>query len=259
MIYLFSKDGIEELERYCDADTLFAFDYDGTLAAIVDDPNLAVTNGEVYKALRELIKLAPTAVITGRALSDIRARIPLEAIHHIGNHGIEGVPISKPQMADFKNFTAGWVAQLAQYFIKAERGDLLIEDKVFSLSIHYRKVLDPHAAVALILKAVSELTPLPRVIYGDCVVNLLPSGAPHKGHALLELALKAKAKKIFFIGDDQTDEDVFGLDEPRLMSVKVRTPGPVDVPTHAKYYINSQIEMLPLLRVIIERLRKLKR
>lgn len=258
MIYLFSEEGFRELDKICQARTLFAFDFDGTLAAIVENPENAKMTVEVESALKELSALAPSAVITGRGLDDIRQKVPFETLHHIGNHGIEGVHVNEELRAQFKNAVAGWMDQLTQFFVNRERDDFLIEDKIYSLSVHYRASKDPHEAVALILEGVRSLEPVPRIIYGDCVVNMVPVGAPHKGDALMELVKREKVEKVFFIGDDQTDEDVFGLDEPSLMAVKVRTPGPVVVPTHAKYYIRSQKEILPLLLHMTERLHKLK-
>jgi len=48
------------------------------------------------------------------------------------------------------------------------------------------------------------------------VENLIPRGAPHKGDALLHLLDFSGCGRALFAGDDETDEDVFRLDDPRI-------------------------------------------
>jgi len=65
MKYIFDRTGIQTLEAYCISNVLFAFDYDGTLAKIVMDPQHAVMDKTTSRLLRELIKIAPVSVISG--------------------------------------------------------------------------------------------------------------------------------------------------------------------------------------------------
>jgi trehalose-6-phosphatase len=53
------------------------------------------------------------------------------------------------------------------------------------------------------------MEPAPRIVLGKSVINLIPAGAPHKGVALLELMVHLKIQCALYIGDDDTDEDVF--------------------------------------------------
>ena len=70
---------------------LLCTDFDGTLAPITDDPDAAgITdaNEDALRALadREGIELA---VVSGREVGDVTARVGIEGIAYAGNHGLE--------------------------------------------------------------------------------------------------------------------------------------------------------------------------
>ena len=81
------------------------------------------------------------------------------------------------------------------------------------------------------------------------MVNVLPEGAPHKGLALENLRRRAGCDTAIYVGDDQTDEDVFGYPQPwPLLGIRVgrsRT-------TSASYYIRGQEEIDLLLRALLD-------
>ena len=81
------------LEAIAQVPVLFvATDYDGTLAAIVDDPSQAVPVRESIVALRALATLGSThaAVISGRSLADLAALSSLDGqVMLVGSHGSE--------------------------------------------------------------------------------------------------------------------------------------------------------------------------
>ena len=54
---------------------------------------------------------------------------------------------------------------------------VLLEDKGCSLAIHYRQAADRDAARSQIEEHALRLTPMPRLIHGKCVLNLVPPGA----------------------------------------------------------------------------------
>jgi len=65
-------------------------DFDGTLAPIVEDPDAAVPTEQNRSAVATLANTpsVTTAVVSGRALTDVRERIAGPAIY-AGNHGLE--------------------------------------------------------------------------------------------------------------------------------------------------------------------------
>jgi trehalose 6-phosphate phosphatase len=116
-----------------------------------------------------------------------------------------------------------------------------------SLSIHYRRASRKRQSLAAIHDAVAGL-PSARIIAGKYVVNLLPEGASHKGLALQRLRRRAHCDTAIYVGDDETDEDVFGHPSPwPVLGIRVgrsRTTG-------AAYYIRDQEQIDVLLRVLL--------
>lgn len=64
-------------------------DYDGTLTPIVADPEEAHLSAETREVIGELARHVPVAVISGRVLGDVRARVELDRIYYAGSHGFE--------------------------------------------------------------------------------------------------------------------------------------------------------------------------
>ena len=57
---------------------------------------------------------------------------------------------------------------------------------------------------------------------GKCVVNIVPAEAPHKGDALRLAMRRLRCRSAIYLGDDETDEDVFGLGIPRrVLGIRV--------------------------------------
>jgi trehalose 6-phosphate phosphatase len=94
-----------------------------------------------------------------------------------------------------------------------------IEDKAYSIAVHDRRSRAKKLARAAIVEAASQLGAV-RIIGGKQVVNVLPKGAPHKGIARERERLGCDTAT--YVGDDETDEDVFSLDQPgRLLTIRV--------------------------------------
>ena len=78
------------LSAFAQSRCLLAFDFDGTLAPIVSDPDRAKMRSSTNDLLLELSRLYPCVVISGRSVADVRQRVVglgLKGI--VGNHGIE--------------------------------------------------------------------------------------------------------------------------------------------------------------------------
>ena len=131
---------------------------------------------------------------------------------------------------------------------RQERADdgIVVEAKNYSLSVHYRKASDHDAARRAIGAAVALLDPPPRVIGGKCVFNLMPAGAPDKGHALSVLVQHERCDAAFFIGDDVTDEAAFVEAPSSWVTVKV---GNGD--SAARYRIDDQRDIDRCLEILV--------
>ncbi len=238
---ILSRASREVLQQFAWSNVLLAFDYDGTLAPIVRDADKAAMRASTRRLLARVAALYPCIVVSGRARPDARRwlqGIPLRQV--VGNHGIEPWRATRPMMRQ----VARWAPLLAQRLAGVK--GLRIEDKTFSLAVHYRRARAQKAARAAILAAAGGLGPL-RVIGGKQVINLLPEGAPHKGLAVERERDRLRRDTAIYVGDDETDEDVFGLDQPgRLLSVRV---GPRRA-SQASYYVKNQAAVDDLLAAL---------
>jgi trehalose 6-phosphate phosphatase len=241
--YLFGKTALSNLTDFVDRTTLFAFDLDGTLAPIVSDPAAIGIPDVVRKAFADLNSQVPVAVITGRSRSDALTHLGVTPRYLIGNHGVEGLPGWASRENDFVRTVQAWQNQLGILLPLADSAGIEIENKGATLSIHYRHAVNIHAALAVILYATEQLFPKPRRISGKFVENLLAEGAPDKGFALKALMREAGFEKGFFIGDDETDEDVFGLEDNKIFTVRVGK----NAKSHAAFYLRGQHEIARLL------------
>jgi trehalose 6-phosphate phosphatase len=239
---ILSRGGQEVLQQFAWSNVLLAFDYDGTLAPIVRDPDKAAMRGTTRRLLGEVAARYPCVVVSGRAQADARRwlrGIPLEEV--VGNHGIEPWKATRPMMEEVKRWAPLLSRQLSPF--KGVR----IENKTFSVAIHYRRSREKKKARAAILEAAAALGSI-RAIGGKQVVNILPEGAPHKGIAMERERDRLRRDTAIYVGDDETDEDVFGLDQPgRLLTVRV---GPKRT-SQASYYVRSQAAIDELLAVLV--------
>jgi trehalose 6-phosphate phosphatase len=230
------------LEQLSWSDVLLGFDFDGTLAPSVSDPDRAAPRARTLRKLGELARLYPCVVISGRSVPDREPRLGGVALRGvIGNPGIEPWRGSD----ELRRTVARWRTELERALAPAE--GVVVEDKRLSLAIHYRRSRSKKAARGAIVSALGELDGA-RIIGGKQVVNVLPLGAPHKGMALERERDRLGCDTALFVGDDDTDEDVFALDRPgRLLGIRVgRTPA-----SQAPYCLRDQREIDDLLDRLI--------
>lgn len=253
---LFSAAGRACLDRIVQPGLLCAFDFDGTLAPISSEPAHARMAPEVHERLLGLSSLTPIAVLTGRSLADIRARLGFDPPYVVGNHGLEGMGDDEVALAQHEACCRAWRAQLAPMLAQdTVRGTgIVLEDKRYSLSLHYRAAPDHAASAAWLAALAARLEPAPRIVGGKCVLNLLPPGVADKGLALDELMRRSGAPAAIYIGDDVTDEAVFRLRRPGLLSVRVEcTTG-----SAAEFCIPGHGDIGRLLDDLTSRLRQLE-
>lgn len=247
MIDILSPPGLAVLRSFVTPQTLCAFDLDGTLAPIIDDPAAVALPVAVQQAMQQLCSLVPVAIITGRGCDDARPRLKFAPRYLVGNHGLEGLPDRTVNLAELRALIDYWNRELHRLLPASILPELLVEAKAGSLSLHYRHAADPVAAHRLLLDAIGQLQPQPRYVGGKYVENLIPQGAPDKGTALLRLMEHSGSRQALFVGDDVTDEDVFELDNPRILSVCVGT----ERPTAARYALQDQTAIAQLLRQVL--------
>jgi trehalose 6-phosphate phosphatase len=239
---LFSERGRAVLASAGESRTMLAFDFDGTLAPIVRSPGSAAMRRGTRALLREVARLYPCAILSGRAVGDLRSRFDGVPVRwFIGNHGAEGVTRAAPD----RERVLRWRKALRP--VAARNGGVTIEDKRLSLAIHYREATDGARARRAILNVASALQGA-RVVPGKRVINLVPVEAPDKGAALAALVARVRPEMVLFAGDDETDEDAFqrGLDVPYVTVRVGRT-----VRTHARFFVGGQKAVDRLLMALL--------
>uniref|UniRef100_A0A3Q7FG61 Trehalose 6-phosphate phosphatase n=1 Tax=Solanum lycopersicum TaxID=4081 RepID=A0A3Q7FG61_SOLLC len=64
-------------------------DYDGTLSPIVNDPERAFMSDMMRSAVRDVAKLYPTAIISGRSRQKVYGFVKLDDVFYAGSHGMD--------------------------------------------------------------------------------------------------------------------------------------------------------------------------
>jgi trehalose 6-phosphate phosphatase len=204
-----------ELARRLD-DYAILLDIDGTLLDLAPTPRevwVPPGLGETLNRLRDRTSGA-LALVSGRPLNDIDLIFAPEIFPAIGGHGAEmrisvdseAVATHAPPMDKELKRRLAAIAKLSP--------GILLEDKGYSLALHYR--LAPHAEKA-IYEAVSlirsELPEAPiEVLPGKCVCEIKQYGFD-KATGVRELMTHEpfRSRRPVFIGDDVTDESVFAI------------------------------------------------
>ena len=253
MQHLFSPEGERALAALARHAPLLAFDFDGTLAPIVSNPDDAAAPPALAECLRDLAALRPLAIISGRAVADVAPRLGFAPQWVIGNHGAEDPERPAVQAADADGRAIEALRHaLAVQSAALEAAGVSVEDKRQSLAFHYRRAPDHAAAEALIERVLDGLHPALRTFGGKCVVNVVDAGSRDKGDAVVTLLERSGSDAAFFIGDDVNDESVFTRAQPHWLTVRIGR----DADSQAMYGLDDQSEVEPMLRKLIAHLQQ---
>ena len=230
------------VEKFAPGNVLLAFDFDGTLAPITSEPDRAVMRGITRKLFHSLALKYPCIVVSGRCRADIRRRLRgIGLLEVVGNHGIEPWD-SSPALAQT---VKTWIPLLKQR-LKLLPG-VMIENKQFSISVHYRKARRKKIAIKAIKQAAKTL-PGAHLIGGKQVINFVPQGSPDKGRAVETARRKHHCDRVIYVGDDETDETAFALAQRgHVLGIRVGAKRS----SLADFYIRDQREMDRLMSSLI--------
>ena len=90
MRHILARANRDVLQQFAWSRVLLAFDYDGTLAPIVRDPDKAAMRASTRRLLLEVSRAYPCVVISGRSRADVRRKVrEVRLMAVMGNHGIE--------------------------------------------------------------------------------------------------------------------------------------------------------------------------
>ncbi|NWF72970.1 MAG: trehalose-phosphatase [Nitrospirae bacterium] len=251
MRYVLSKEGRRALRTLTTRPILYAFDFDGTLAGISSDRGSVKLSRSMHEWLSKLAKKVPCAIVSGRSLSDLMPRMNGAVPYLIGNHGVES-PLTPPAaLSVAESVCQAWMKRVNTDFARPLKiADVEVENKRYTLTFHYRGAEKPARVRKELVLLLNRLTPAPRLIFGKASVNVLPPGKDGKGPAGLALMHHLQQTGLFFIGDDETDEDVFELSEGLAMGVRVGRYAK----SRAQYYLNDQGELEEVIRFLVHRI-----
>jgi trehalose 6-phosphate phosphatase len=213
-------------ERLARVGRLWLFlDYDGTLADFAPTPEHVNLDLEVVDLLTRLVQHARIriAVVSGRRLGHVQSLLPVPGILLAGTYGIE---LQTPEGEQI-NRLAGDTIRPALEALKpqwehliAGREGFFLEDKYWTLALHARFADDGEAervlaAARRLVGEASSSDPF-RLVGGHKFLEISPRLA-HKGRTveyLLENYPWPGALPLY-LGDDDKDEDAFGVIKAR--------------------------------------------
>ncbi len=204
-------------------------DYDGTLTPIVARPELAVMSEDMRATVRKLAAVCPTAIVSGRGLSNVMKLVQLDELYYAGNHGFE---IASPDDSAIlyekgKEFLSAVKAACR----RIERGisgtdGAFVENKTYSLSVHYRLAAPEQVPeIERVVDDTLEDFPNLQKRDGKMVFEIRPKMDWDKGKAVLWLlqVLHLDGPEVLpiYVGDDSTDEDAFRALKGRGLGILV--------------------------------------
>ena len=249
---ILSREGEQALAALMRGRPLLAFDFDGTLAPLAARPGDARIAPGVTRRLRALARRVPVAIITGRALSDVRERLDFEPRFIAGNHGAEA-PWDPAAACVLGRALEPARAHLRARAARLAAAGVSVEDKGASIALHYRLSARPGAARVAIDGVLGELAGTWRVFAGKMVVNLVPAAAPDKADAVQAMLVAVGADGVLFAGDDVNDEPVFERAGSDWLTLRVGTGVPrsaarwfIDHPNAMPRLLDRLLALLPV-------------
>ena len=191
------------------ADTALFLDFDGTLTALRDDPDLCALPEGGAEALTGLSAAlgGALAMVSGRDARDLTRRTPL-AVWRAGNHG--GIVLAPGQAEpDAVPEAPDALLDAARRVADANPG-VKVEEKAAVLAVHTRACPECEPDVLAALRHAVARIPGYKLQHGKRVIELKPEGVD-KGIVIRRLMGHAPfaGRAPVFVGDDTTDEDGF--------------------------------------------------
>lgn len=221
------------------------FDFDGTLSQIVDDPEAARPAPGAVAALQALAAACPVAVLSGRDLADVTARVGVPGLWYAGSHGFE---LTGPDGTAHRNDAAAAAVPVLAEAATTLRTELtaiagvVVEHKRFAVAVHYRNAArDAVGAVCAAVRATGRQRRL-RVTTGREVIELRPDLDWDKGATLRWICDRLPGGPVLpvYLGDDITDEDAFdAVPDPDGVAIVVRHFDDGDRATAARFALDD--------------------
>ncbi|MDD5222658.1 MAG: trehalose-phosphatase [bacterium] len=234
---------------------LLLLDYDGTITPIKSSPGLAILPSNKRDLIEALSEHPGVRVgfVTGRSLTDIWKLVRLENVIYIANHGLQIRAGKLSWIHPRAKRTAHLLSAVGQNLkeVLGQANGVEIEDKVLTVSIHYRNMRN--WPVARLKESIKKLLqPHQRELklsVGKKVIEIRPNIHWDKGLGVQKIVKMLKYTKPplkIFLGDDVTDEDVFRVLKKDGIGIRVGR----SLKTEARYYLRNPKEVFEFLKLM---------
>ncbi len=226
---------------------LLVVDFDGTLAPGSRDPGAAHIDPVAQRAMRTLARIGAArpgrvhvAVLTGRTVRDVAARVRVGGVEYLGDHGLQrgwlprGGHVTAVSVGIEPGFDRhGDPAERLAVGVAEELGRpawLYVERKGPSVAFHVRQADDVATARMAVLAAIEVVERRDGLedhglehYRGRSVVDLRPRDAGGKREAVERLIARHRPGAIMALGDELSDVDAFEA----VVAARVRPDRPV--------------------------------
>ncbi|BES87211.1 synthase [Nesidiocoris tenuis] len=194
-------------------------DYDGTLAPLASHPDLATIPSQTKELLQRLSNIPDVyvAIVSGRAVSNVKEMVGVENITYAGSHGLQilhpdGTQFHYPMPPEFEEKASEVLKELQDQVCK---DGAWVESKGVYLTFHYRNV--PADAQAELVAKAKEIIEKHGFLasHAHAAIEAKPPINWNKGRASIYILRTAfgldwsERVSIIYAGDDTTDEDAF--------------------------------------------------
>ena len=225
---------------------LIASDFDGTLCPIAESPTEVILAPAMVEILRRAAACSGVtlAVMSGRALADVRRRVPVNAVF-AGNHGLElaggGLRFEHRQARELQPTIAAACEALDELCAKWPQA--WVEDKGLSAALHFRAVnrRQHNSLLFAARRCLGVFGTQLALRVGRLALEIRPRVGWDKGNALAYIQENAGPfEACICLGDDRTDESMFranhgqvnirvGLSESSAATHYLQGPGEVAI------------------------------
>ena len=234
---------------------LLLLDYDGTLVPFTPTPELARPDAALLGLLRALAARPDTEVhlVSGRPQDVLESWLGDLPVWLHAEHGFVSRDPATRQWVAAGEFGGSWrepVLAMLREITQRTPGSL-VEVKAAALAWHYRMADQETGArraneLRLHLNQLLSNQPV-EILAGNRVIEIRPYGV-HKGRIVPPLSPeRLAATAIVAIGDDRTDEDLFGALPPEAITIKV---GPGE--TKARFRVDGVAAARQILQWLVE-------
>jgi len=237
---------------------LLAFDVDGTLAPIVQDPDQATVPDSTLSMLTELAQLPAleVALITGRDLTSLERMEQLEGVWRAVEHG--GLVLAPGDTPGERSLSEEHRAALARFrhWVDEHAPDAFVEYKPQAIAVHVRAIssTDPDRAARLLEEADELAQRLGLHVRRGKALREAEAVRHDKGSALREVFERSSARSVFFAGDDVTDFPAIEFASKHGIGAFVRSDEQLATDAGHAFVFESVDDVSLLLETLLKRL-----